>query len=419
MDALIVNGGIPLSGAVRIQGSKNAALPMMAAAVLHEGVTVLRGCPRITDVYFMTEILKCLGAQVCWQGHTLYIDGSKIRASVIPAIYGVQMRSSITLMGSLLGRAGSCEMPFPGGCVIGRRPIDIHIRILKAMGASAEEKEGVLKARCERLRGFTYTFAKKSVGATENAIMAAVRAEGQSYLYGCSTEPEITWLCRFLQAMGARIRGVGTENLMIEGVTRLHDTIFTIPADRIVAGTYLMASASTRGKIVLKGAPLEEMTSILAAYEKMGGQYEASGGKLIADSEGVCHPLSYIETDVYPGLPTDLQSQLMAVLASIPGHSHIKETVFEDRYKIVPQLIHMGGRITVDGRDAIISGVERLHGAKVFARELRGGAALVVAALGASGESRIQNRHYIDRGYEDICRDIRALGGDINKDKDD
>lgn len=414
-----MNGGTPLSGTVRIQGSKNSVLPMMAASVLHEGVTVLRGCPHIADVYFMAEILKCLGAQVVWEGPNLYIDAENIHGAVIPAIYGVQMRSSITLMGSLMGRMGFCEMPFPGGCVIGRRPIDIHIRVLQSMGAYVEEKEGVLKAAQKKREGFCYRFEKKSVGATENAIMAAVRLSGTTFLSGCSTEPEITWLCRFLKEMGAKIQGDGTENLRIEGVNRLRDTIFDVPADRIVAGTYLLAGAATRGKITLTHAPLGEMGAILDAYEKMGGQYEARSGTLIADSAGVACPLTYVETDVYPGLPTDLQSQLMAVLAGIPGASHIRETIFEDRFKIVSQLTLMGAQIVADGRDAWIEGTSGLCGAQVHARELRGGAALVVAALSAKGETCILNRHYIERGYEDICRDISALGGDMKKDKDD
>lgn len=392
---------------------------MMAASVLHDGVTVLEGCPRISDVCFMTEILKCLGAQTRWEGHTLFIDGSGIHASVIPAIYGVQMRSSVTLMGSLLGRMHRFEMPFPGGCVIGKRPVDLHIQVLRSLGAKVEEKDGVLRASCESLEGFCHVFKKKSVGATENAILAAVRARGKTRLSGCSVEPEIIWLCRFLEAIGVTIRGVGTENLMITGTARLKDAAFEVPADRIVAGTYLMAGAATRGQIILEHAPVDEMTSILDAYKKMGGQYEVSSGKLVADSRGVQKPLPYIETDVYPGLPTDLQSPLLAVLAGIPGSSHVRETVFEDRYKIVPQLNRMGASISVSGRDAFVEGKPGLHGEKVSARELRGGAALVIAALSALGESQVLNRHYIERGYEDICKDIRSLGGEIRIDKDD
>lgn len=419
MNSIIVNGGRALTGTVRVQGSKNAVLPMMAAAVLHDGITVLKGCPHISDVYFMAEILKCLGAGVCWQGHTLFIDGSGIRDSVIPSIYGVQMRSSVTLMGSLIGRMNSFEMPYPGGCVIGRRPVDLHMQVLQSFGAEVEEKDGVLRAVCDGICGFTHVFAKKSVGATENAILAAVRARGMTYLYGCAIEPEIVWLCRFLEKMGVDIRGIGTADLTIEGTRWLKDVEFTVPADRIVAGTYLLAGAATRGCIALDGAPVEEMSAVLDAYEKMGGQYEASSGKLVADSTKVRYPLPFVETGVYPGLPTDLQSQLLAVLAGIRGRSSIRENVFEDRYKVVPQLACMGARIEIKGREARINGVNRLYGSKVYAKELRGGAALVIAALSAQGESQVFNRHYIERGYEDICKDIGALGGNIRIDRDD
>lgn len=416
---MIVNGGRALAGTVRVQGSKNAVLPMMAAAVLHDGITVLKGCPHISDVYFMAEILKCLGAGVCWQGHTLLIDGSGIRNTVIPAIYGVQMRSSVTLMGSLIGRMNSFEMPYPGGCVIGRRPVDLHIQVLQSFGAKVEEKDGVLRAVCDGVCGFTHVFTKKSVGATENAILAAVRASGRTYLYGCAIEPEIVWLCRFLEKMGVKIMGIGTASLTIAGTQRLKDVEFTVPADRIVAGTYLLAGAATRGCITLERAPVEEMAAVLDTYEKMGGQYEANSGKLVADSRQIRYPLSFVETEVYPGLPTDLQSQLLAVLAGIRGKSCIRENVFEDRYKIVPQLVCMGARIEIKGQDAQIHGVNRLHGGKLYVRELRGGAALVIAALSAEGESQIFNRHYIERGYEDICKDIDGLGGNIRIDRDD
>ncbi len=419
MDSLFVRGGTALNGSVRIQGSKNAVLPMMAAAILHNGITILHNCPRISDVFFMVEILKSLGAHIIWEGHTLTIDGSGIYSWKIPSIYGVQMRSSMMLLGSLLGRIGKCEMPYPGGCVIGKRPIDIHIDGLQAIGAQVSEEPCMIKAISKELRGSSYIFPRRSVGATENMIMAAVFASGQTYLYGCATEPEVVWLCHLLIKMGAKIRGMGTENIMIEGVKRLHDTEFDVPSDRIVAGTYLLAGAITRGKIVLEEAPVEEMEGILKAYEKMGGQYQCSSGKLITDSGGISNPLLFIETEVYPGLPTDLQSQLMAVLTTISGDSFIRESVFEDRFKIVPELQRMGAQISVSKHEAYIHGGNILHGAHVYARELRGGAALVLAALAADGVSCIDNYHYIERGYEDICRDITALGGYIQKNEDE
>lgn len=418
MDSLIVHGGTALNGSVSIQGSKNAALPMMAAAILHNGVTVLKNCPRISDVFFMVEILKSLGARIAWRGKTLRIDCSGMHSWKIPSIYGVQMRSTTMLLGSLIGRMKKCEMPYPGGCVIGKRPIDIHIEGLRTLNVKTEEHPAFIKAETTELTGASYLFPGKSVGATENMIMAAVFAKGKTCLYGCAIEPEIVWLCRFLVEMGAKIRGIGTETLQIEGVQRLKDTEYEIPSDRIVAGTYLLAGAITRGKVILEDAPYEEMQAILAAYEKMGGQYEWSSGKLITDSGNIKHPLLFIETDVYPGLPTDLQSQLMAVLATIPGESILRENVFEDRFKIVQELVRMGAQVKIKEKDAYITGGKLLSCGRICAKELRGGAALVLAALAAHGDSCVENYHYIERGYEDICRDLTALGGHIVRNGD-
>lgn len=418
MDSLFVQGGVKLNGSVRIQGSKNAALPMMAAAILHNGVTVLKNCPRISDVFFMAEILKSIGAKITWNGHTLQIDAKNLHSWKIPSIYGVQMRSTTMLLGSLLGRMKKCEMPYPGGCLIGKRPIDLHIHALQSLQVRLEERVSSIKAQTDKLKGTSYVFSGKSVGATENMIMSAVYAQGNTYLYGCAIEPEVTWLCRFLISMGAKIKGVGTENLWIEGVSHLQDTVFEVPSDRIVAGTYLLAGAITRGKVILEDAPYEEMGAILDTYEKMGGQYDYSSGKLITDSGNICSPLLFIETQVYPGFPTDLQSQLMAVLTTIPGKSQLRENVFEDRFKISDELIRMGAHITTVGRDAYITGGGRLQGTHVCAKELRGGAALVLAALSAQGISCVENYHYIERGYEDIGKDIAALGGCIIRNED-
>lgn len=411
MGSLFVQGGMPLHGTVRIQGSKNAVLPMMAAAILHRGTTILKNCPRISDVLFMTEILKSLGANIEWEGHTMKIDCASLHSWKIPSIYGAQMRSTTMLLGSLIGRMGKCEMPYPGGCMIGKRPIDLHIDGLKALNVQTYERTCAIRAETKALVGGSYCFRGKSVGATENMIMAAVFARGCTLLYGCSVEPEIVWLCKFLVNMGAKIKGIGTGSLQIEGVRSLKDSEFFVPTDRIVAGTYLLAGAITRGTVTLENAPVEEMGSILQAYEKMGGQYELSSGKLITNSGRICSPLLFIETKVYPGLPTDLQSQLMAVLATIPGCSVIRENVFEDRFKVVAELNKMGCCISVKDRNAYIQGVSALQGAQVTAKELRGGAALVLAALAAEGDSCIQNYHYIERGYEDISRDITLLGG--------
>jgi len=415
LDSIRIDGGIPLEGSLHIQGSKNAALPMMAAAILHEGITVLHHCPKITDVKYMEEILKSLGAAVWWEGNTVYIDAASVSKHSISKEYAENMRSSIVVLGSLLGRCQEAAIPYPGGCVIGSRPIDFHLMALEKLGAVIEEKDDILYVNGKELTGATVVFSRSSVGATQNALLAAVKAKGRTILKGCAIEPEVIWLCRFLRQMGAQIQGIGSDTLSIKGVTVFQNTEFIVPPDRIVAGTYVCACAITRGEICIENALVGEMEALLDVYTKMGGQYEVKGGKLLLDGKRVKRPVSYLETEIHPGFPTDMQSPVMAVLAAIPGKSHIRETIFEDRFKVVSQLLCMGADIKISGKDAWIEGVPTLRGATVSAQELRGGAALVIAALGAHGETCIENRHFIERGYEHICEDISSLGGSIRK----
>lgn len=415
LNGIKITGGIPLQGEVQIQGSKNAALPMMAAALLNRGTTVLLGCPKISDVFLMEHILNHLGAKTCWKGNTLEIHGGDITTFTVDEEAGSQMRSSVVLLGSLLGRCQSAAVPYPGGCVIGKRPIDLHLDALKLLGAVFREENGMLIAETCGLQGAVISFPKSSVGATQNAILGAVCASGESLLLGCSKEPEVTWLCRFLKAAGAHILGEGTDTLRIRGVRELHDVEFQIPADRIAAGTYVCASAITRGEGVLLGAPIGEMEALLWAYGKIGGQYRYNSGKLTLHSLNATKPVRLLETQIYPGFPTDLQSVFMAVLATAEGDSCIVENIFEDRFKMVSQLQKMGALIEVCQSKAKIRG-NSLTGARVEAQELRGGAALVLAGLAARGETYVENRHFIERGYEDICRDLSHMGARILKD---
>ncbi|HIS26425.1 MAG TPA: UDP-N-acetylglucosamine 1-carboxyvinyltransferase [Candidatus Pullilachnospira intestinigallinarum] len=413
---MIIEGGRPLLGCARIQGSKNAALPMMAAAILHEGEVALHNCPRIADVFSMERILQSLGAETCWEDHTLRISCRNLRGYEIDREDAASMRSSVMLMGSLLGRQGRVRIAHPGGCTIGARPIDLHLGVFRAMGAVVEEQGEMLEARTGgELFGTRICFPISSVGATENGILAAVKARGTTLLENCALEPEITHLCHFLQAMGAEIGGIGTRKLRIRGVRILRDVRFAVPPDRIVAGTYLYAAAATRGKVTLSDAPVEEISSILRVYEKMGGQWEYNGGKLIADASGVERMVKYTRTQCYPGFPTDMQSVLMAVLLTIPGKGRIREEIFEDRLKTAGELKKLGGQIHTAGRDAWITGGEPLTGARVEARDLRGGAALAVAALAASGTTVIGNAGFVERGYEAIDADLTALGGRIRR----
>lgn len=415
MDGIKITGGIPLNGEVKIQGSKNAALPIMAAALLNKGVTVLHGCPKIADVFVMEEILKRLGVKSVWEGHTLLLDAGQVTGYEVDKKLGSRMRSSIVLLGSLLGRCGQACVPYPGGCVIGKRPVDLHLAALKNMGVEFQEEGDVLCARAGKRQESRYHFPKNSVGAAQNAILAAVCAPGTTWLSGCSKEPEVSWLCRFLNRAGANIEGVGSGQLKITGVSNLHDTEFWVPTDRIAAGTYVCAAAITRGTCVLHQAPVEEMEALLDAYEKIGGQYTCNSGKLILSGQRAAGSVPYLQTAVYPGFPTDLQSVFLAVLAVAKGESRMVETVFEDRFKPVSQLQKMGADISVCQNCARIRGGV-LTGTRVKAEELRGGAALVLAGLAARGETCVENRHYIERGYEDICRDLTLLGGQIFKD---
>ena len=414
MKEIMVTGEIPLSGTVEIQGSKNSVLPMMAAALLHEGNTILHNCPYIADVYVMIAILESLGVKTMWQGHTLRLDCHCITNQRIIEKNAGRMRSSIILLGSMLNRERRIEIGMPGGCVIGKRPIDLHIYALQKMGASVNVMNHQIVAEAPMgLKGADITFTKASVGATENALLAAVKAKGVTYLHNCSIEPEIFHLCCFLKTMGANITGIGTSELRIEGVTGLHDIEYWVPADRIVAGTYLFGAAITRGSIILNHAPVLEMDAVLEVYEKMGGQWEYNGGKLMADASRIQNPISYIQTGGYPGFPTDLQSLLLAVLLTIPGISCMKETVFEQRFQVIQELISMGARIQMSGNEVRIAGGYPLYGKQVNAKELRGGAALVLAGLAAEGTTIIKNAHFIKRGYQAIEKDLKKLGAQI------
>lgn len=386
----------------------------MAAALLHKGISVLHGCPKIDDVYCMEEILKNLGVVSWWEGHSLYLDCRRIERVEVPETYTSKMRSSVILLGALVSRLGEGCIGYPGGCVIGERPINLHLMLLEKLGARIEEREEGVYASAGRLRGNHVYFSFPSVGATEQGILAAVGAEGTTCLHNCAKEPEIWWMQDFLRKMGAHIEGAGTATISITGGASLKDVEYRIPPDRIVAGTYLCAGAATRGRIILENCPERELRAFLQVYGKMGGQYERKSGTLIADSRKAELPVPYLETAVYPGFPTDLQSPLMAVLATARGKSRLVETIFSDRYKVAGELCKMGANIRIQGRTAYITGVPKLAGCEVTAMELRGGAALVIAALAAQGETVIHGCNYIKRGYENICEDFGSLGGKIS-----
>lgn len=413
MDAIHIRGGNALFGETKIQGSKNAVLPVMAAALLIKDISIIDNCPRISDVYHMQKLLTQIGCRVSRADRTLMIDARQVSQDKMAGESVTGMRSSIMLLGAMLGRFGEATLAYPGGCVIGERPIDLHLNALRKMGVAIKEEEGAFTARAKQLCGAVITLPFASVGATENVILAAVNAKGVTVLKNAAKEPEITTLCRFLQKAGAIIEGIGGSVLIIQGGSPLHGVQFAVPADRIVAGTYLFSVLGTGGHIFLKDAPVSQMRGMLKTAVEMGAEITASKEGLSVLSEPLKKSVPYIKTDVFPGFPTDMQSPLMAVLTKASGTSIIEETIFENRFRIVDELIKMGADIKTDENRAVITGVEKLYGCEVTARELRGGAGLVIAGCMAEGETIVRNRHFIERGYEDICRDYQNLGVNI------
>lgn len=412
MSVIRIRGLHCLEGEIRIQGSKNAVLPLMAASLLHRGTVVLKNVPGIQDVNCMKGILEYLGCVCEWNAHTLRISTEGLNTAVIPEAEAGRMRSSVMLLGPLLGRLGEAVSHHPGGCSIGRRPIDLHLSALRKLGAEIRVEGDRITASAEGLRGSEILFPFPSVGATENAVMAAVAARGITVLRGASVEPEIEVLCRFLKKMGARIDGIGSSTLMIEGGQPLHDVTFAVPGDRIVAGTYAGAVLAAGGDVLLREAPADHMGAVLHAMNRMGGRTEllAEGIRVRMDGRpgAVC-----LATEAYPGFPTDLQSVIVAVAALADGESRIRETVFEARFASAKELQKLGAHIIIEDRTVRVDGTYPLTGGSVRAADLRGGAALVVAGLAARGTTVLTGCEHIRRGYEDICRDLCSVGADM------
>jgi UDP-N-acetylglucosamine 1-carboxyvinyltransferase len=413
MKKIYIRGNVPLNGQVRIQGSKNAALPILAATLLAKGEHEIKNCPKIADVYYMLDLMRSQGAVVNWKGRDIYVDTRNLVPGVFKENKEGSMRSSIFLLGAMLGRFGEADLEYPGGCIIGERPVDWHITHLNKMGVVFEEDSQRIIAKTNGLKGCGLYLPFPSVGVTENLIMAATMAEGITKIHGAAKEPEIITLCEFLTSAGARIFGAGKADIVIEGVSELHGGSITLPGDRIVAGTYALACMATGGGVLLEGAPLTHMNRLIPMLHAMGGEtiLMEEGMYLCRRQELTAIP--YTVTEVYPGFPTDLQSPLMAVLCMANGDSAIEERIFDNRFRIVPQLRKMGADIHIIENTAYIRGVDKLQGRYLYAEELRGGAALVIAGLGASGETHIENCNYIYRGYENICRDFSELGARI------
>ena len=414
MDSIHIQGDISLQGKVCIQGSKNAALPILAATILTKETSRICNCPRIADVHRMVSLLRSLGCCVKWMDGGICVNAAGVRCGEMPAEAITGMRSSLCLLGAMLGRCGEVVMEYPGGCVIGERPIDLHISALQRMGVTFCEEEGRLRAFAKELHGADIPLTFPSVGATENILLAAVMAEGDTIIRGAAMEPEVVALCEYLQCCGAEIDGIGTEVLTIRGGRKLYGTEFQVPSDRIVAGTYLFGGIGTGGCILLEGAPWEQMEAVLDVAGRMGAQCVRTREGIYVQAPECIKPIEHLQTAPYPGFPTDLQSVTLAVLARASGDSVVEERIFENRFRIVEPLRKMGADIRLSDKSRVcIRGVDKLYGAKVEAKELRGGAALIMAGLMAEGETVITGCSYIYRGYENICKDLRELGARI------
>lgn len=407
---LYINGPQRMHGELLIQGSKNAALPILAAAVLGTGIFILHHCPRISDVEHMLEMLEDAGCRVKWEGHMLIVDTRYLDNYQVNGNGAGKMRSTVTLLGSILGRMHRVAIPYPGGCTIGKRPIDLHLKGLEQLGAVFEHQEHALVGSAQRLHGAEVYLDFPSVGATENILLASVLADGMTTIHGAAMEPEIVELASFLRKMGAKVRGDGTPVILIEGVKTLHAAEYIIPSDRIVTGTYLFGAMMTKGEARLLHVPMAHLGNIPKLLQQMGALVETEEDCIYVNMKRQCSSLPYVVTAPFPGFPTDLQSALVAALSTASGMSFIEEKIFEARFQIVPELQKMGASIASEESFALIDGNARLRGARVEAKELRGGAALIMAALAAEGETCIYGMEYVRRGYEDINGDLKKLG---------
>lgn len=413
MSQLLVRGGRSLRGEVTVQGAKNSVLPILAATLLARGPVELLGCPHLRDVDASVRILKHLGCDARWEGDSLVVDTAGLNQCEISDILMREMRSSAIFLGAILARCGQADLSYPGGCELGPRPIDLHLAGLRELGAEIREEGGVLRCQAPHLAGRELILSMPSVGATENLMLAACGAEGTTVISNAAREPEIVDLQMFLNACGARVQGAGSSSVTVEGGRTLHGCTYACMPDRIVAATYLCALASAGGCVRLLGARERHLATVTAALREAGCAITADETGIAAVCRQRPRAVRPVRTAPYPGFPTDAQAVLMAALLRSRGATVFEENIFENRYRHVDELTRMGAQIRVSGRVAVVTGVETLHGAPVRCTDLRGGAALCVAALGAEGETRVSEICHIDRGYEDIARDLTALGADV------
>jgi len=414
MAKMIIHGQNRLTGTVRCHGAKNSALPLLAACLAAEEPCRLYNCPRLADVETSLDILKHLGCLAVLDDGTAFVDPTKARYSEIPDGLMRRMRSSITFLGAMLSRFGHAELSLPGGCELGARPVDLHLAALERMGASVEEQHGRIRCRCSGgLRGAAVPLGFPSVGATENIMIAASTARGETVIHNAAREPEIVDLGAFLNACGADISGCGESTIVIRGVERLGGCCHTVIPDRIEAATYLAAASVTGGEVTLTHVCREHLTPVLSAMEKAGCLFECGGDSIRISAPERLGPMGYIRTMPYPGFPTDAQAIMMAAACTAEGTSVFVENIFDGRMKHVSQLCRLGARITTEGRMAVVEQSAGLSGASLHACDLRGAAALIVAGLAAAGVTEVTGLCYLDRGYENFERGLRELGADI------
>ncbi len=414
MDAFIIKGKSSLSGEVDIHGAKNSALPILAATLLSGGVCVLENCPELSDVENAIEILKSLGCKVRREADRVIVDSESVSTCRVEPELMHKIRSSIVFMGALIGRTGCAHLSFPGGCELGPRPIDIHINSLKRLGVVIDEKHGHFSCTTPNgVNGVTLNLPFPSVGATENIIMAAVTSQGTTKIHNAAREPEIVDLANFLNRCGANIYGAGEGVITIDGVHQLHGCTHRIIPDRIEAATYMAAAAVTGSTITLNNVISDHIEPVYYVFREAGCSIRTYKNKLLIQSPERLKRVKLIRTLVYPGFPTDAQAPVMAMLTVANGTSMFIETIFQNRYKHVDELIKMGANIKTEERVAVVEGVKSLYGAKVAATDLRSGAALVIAGLAAKGETTVTNVYHIDRGYEQLTENLRKLGADI------
>lgn len=415
MSVLIVEGGKRLHGTAHVHGAKNSILPILAAVLLGRGVSVIENCPDLSDVRASMKILEHLGCKVSLENATLTVDAGEVICCDVPDELMREMRSSVIFLGAILGRMGCAELSFPGGCELGPRPIDLHLAALKALGAEIEERSGRLSCQADRLRGGEITLSLPSVGATENAMICACAAQGDTVIYNAAREPEISDLAAFLTEMGASIQGAGTSTIVVHGGRPLSGARYRVMGDRIVAATYLAAAAITGGDVTLTGVDPEHVQTVTALFVQAGCKLEQEDDRMTLTAPSLLSAVHPVRTAPYPGFPTDAQAPVMAALCRSFGTTVFVENIFTNRYRHVSELSRMGADIRVEGRVAVVCGRNFLQGAEVEAHDLRGGAALVVAALAARGKSKIKGLAHLDRGYYNLEESLCALGADIKR----